>query len=313
MFRVRNSFARQVTFWVDKWGMLIYNLCKEQVMSKLVNGEKVVADKIPFVDFDKVFAGDVALKEFKKAFHEEIEIKYCYQGSFGVLTNSTLNYLTAGDIVITNPYDIHSNVDLGQAGRYYMVILDLDVFSQIEFDGEDLRRQLISGKVKFNNLVKDNVEMQALIKGIALESQAKKPHYKLCVQGMTQQLIALLLRQCVSVQENKTDKNHLKLKNIIVPALSKIHTDYAKELSIDELSGLCMVSKSHFCRTFKKAMGVTPVQYINSYRIDVASAMLKNTDESCGAIAGLCGFEDQSYFYRLFKLLKGVSPTSLRK
>lgn len=282
-------------------------------MSNASSNQKAVADKIPFVDYDKVFAGDVTLKEFKKAFHEEIEIKYCYQGSFGVLTNSTLNILTAGDIVITNPYDIHSNIDLGQAGRYYMVILDLDVFSQIEFDGEDLRRQLISGKVKFNNLIKNNVEMQSLIKGMALESQAKKPHYKLCIKGMTEQLIAHLLRQCVSSEENKTDKNHLKLKNVIVPALSKIHTDYAKDLSIDELSQLCMVSKSHFCRTFKKAMGVTPVQYLNSYRIDVASAMLKNTDESCGRIAEICGFTDQSYFYRLFKTYKGVSPNSLRK
>ena len=196
---------------------------------------------------------------------------------------------------------------------YYLVILDLDVFSQIEFDGEDLRRQLISGKLKFNNLVKDNVELQTLIKGMAIESKTKNPHYKLCMQGMTQQLIALLLRQSVLVNENKTDKNHLKLKNVILPALAKIHTDYAKDLSIDELSELCMISKSHFCRTFKKAMGVTPVQYINSYRIDVASAMLKNTDESCGTIAQLCGFDDPSYFYRLFKLLKGVSPTSIRK
>lgn len=281
-------------------------------MTKKVLKDKAVADKINFIDSSKVFVGDVELKESKKAFHEEIEIKCCYQGSFGILTNSELNCLTEGDVAIINPYDIHANVNLGQYSRYYIIILDLDTFSQIEIDGQNLRRQLISGNVKFKSLIKKDVELQTVIKNIVIESKAQKPHYQLYMQGLIQQLIALLLRHCLVQMTTQMDKKHLKLKNLIVPALSKIHTDYAKSLTLEELSQLCMVSKSHFCRTFKKAMGVTPVQYINAYRIDVAQALLKNTDESCGRIAELCGFEDESYFYRLFKSLKGVSPSQMR-
>lgn len=282
-------------------------------MTKRNIKDRAVVDKINFVDSSKVFVGDVKLIEFKKAFHEEIEIKYCYQGSFGVLNNSCLNYLTEGDVSITNPYDIHANVDLGQEGRYYIIILDLDVFSGIDVDGQDARRQLISGNLRFNEVIKENVKLNSIIKSLVEEAQSKKQYYKLSMQGLTEQLISILLRDCAVITPKKADKNDIKLKNLIVPALGKIHSDYAKPLSLEELSGLCSVSVSHFCRVFKKAMGVTPVQYINAYRIDVATALLKNTDDSVGRIAMLCGFEDQSYFYRLFKLIKGVSPSQIRE
>lgn len=274
---------------------------------------KMLVDQITFFDSEKIVANDVAFSEFKKAIHEELELKYCYKGGFGVLINSTVNYVQDGDVTICNPYEIHANVDMCSGGRYYILILDLDYFDDIEVNGESLRRQLISGKIKFKNLVSNNEELQRIIKDMVYEMDKKQEHYKLCVQGLIKQLAGVLLRDCIDKENSGKENGEAKLKSIVVPALAKIHADYQKCVTLDELASVCGVSKCHFARVFKKTMGVTPVQYITTYRIDVAFTMLKNTELSCEEISRLCGFDDYSYFNRQFKKVKGFSPTVARK
>ena len=270
-------------------------------------------NKLRILSSQKIVADDLEFREYKKAFHEELEIKYCYQGGFGILVNTDVHYLNAGDVAIVNPYEIHANVKMGGEGRYYRLIMDLDNFDGVEYNGAELRRQLISGEVRFENIISGNEQLQTAIKNIVLEIEEKNEHYELCVNGILQQLTAILLRNCVCANPDVRDAQNLKLKSLIVPALTKIHLDYAKNITLDDLAEASHVTKSHFCRVFKKAMGVSPVQYINSYRIDVATAMLKNTEDSCETIASSCGFENLSYFFRCFKALKGVSPSSIRK
>ena len=60
-------------------------------------------------------------------------------------------------------------------------------------------------------------------------------------------------------------------------------------------------------------MNVTPVQYITEYRVDLAETMLKNTANSVSDIAWKCGFDDESYFSRCYKKIKGVSPKKVQK
>ena len=53
---------------------------------------------------------------------------------------------------------------------------------------------------------------------------------------------------------------------------------------------------------------MTVVQYLIKYRIDMADAMLSGTGKGIHEVVTLCGFNDESYFYRCFKRIKGRSP-----
>ena len=55
-------------------------------------------------------------------------------------------------------------------------------------------------------------------------------------------------------------------------------------------------------------MGMPPMQYVNSYRIEKAQTLLKNTDRSITDIALAVGFDDASYFARIFKKQTGMTP-----
>lgn len=71
-------------------------------------------------------------------------------------------------------------------------------------------------------------------------------------------------------------------------------------------------SHEHVCRTCKEHLQQTPSEYINRIRIDYAAFLLRSDETSIEEIALECGFENTSYFYRLFRLQHGETPKAYR-
>ena len=71
-------------------------------------------------------------------------------------------------------------------------------------------------------------------------------------------------------------------------------------------------SHEHVCRTCKDVLGVTPTDYINRIRIDHAAQLLRTEDSPIEAIAEICGFQNTSYFYRLFERAYHTTPRRYR-
>lgn len=76
-----------------------------------------------------------------------------------------------------------------------------------------------------------------------------------------------------------------------------------------ELSGK---SREHVARNLKKYCGVTVTEYINRLRINYASNLLINTNTPIITVCFECGFQSMSYFYRVFKLYRNMSPAEFR-
>ncbi len=66
-------------------------------------------------------------------------------------------------------------------------------------------------------------------------------------------------------------------------------------------------------RCFEKTLRTTPVQYLNELRIDHAKKMLLETTEEISAVCEKCGFNDQSYFTKVFRSYTGVPPLKFRQ
>lgn len=91
--------------------------------------------------------------------------------------------------------------------------------------------------------------------------------------------------------------------------------DIAPEVnySLNELAVEVELSKNFLCTAFKEILGVTIFSYIHEKRIEKAKTMLIETQSSIEEIAHHCGFENMSYFYRMFKRYTGVSPSNYRQ
>ena len=77
-----------------------------------------------------------------------------------------------------------------------------------------------------------------------------------------------------------------------------------------KLSGL---PERSFIRRFSKATGMSPLDYVHSLRLEEAKRMLETEDLAVEAIANEVGYEDASFFGRLFHRKVGLTPTQYRR
>jgi AraC-like DNA-binding protein len=107
----------------------------------------------------------------------------------------------------------------------------------------------------------------------------------------------------------KVIMNHANIKR----ALQFIDKNLHKSLSLEQVARESGMSKYHFARTFKAVIGMTFKTYHNKKRIDVAKDLLKNNEMRITDVCYFLGFNDASYFNRVFRKHEGTTPSSYKK
>lgn len=92
-----------------------------------------------------------------------------------------------------------------------------------------------------------------------------------------------------------------------------IYTNYMNKLTLENITSMGNVSKSKAINIFNKYAQRSPVDFLNLYRLKVASEKLKNTEQSISEIALNTGFNQPSYFNRLFFREYNMTPSEYRK
>jgi len=95
--------------------------------------------------------------------------------------------------------------------------------------------------------------------------------------------------------------------------VSYVSDYYMEPIKISDLSAECHMSEAHFRRLFAKYMKMSPVEYINLVRINIACDYMRKTNDSISDIANLCGYTTPSTFHRNFKKITGRSAKEWQK
>ena len=133
-------------------------------------------------------------------------------------------------------------------------------------------------------------------------------HYKPKYENFYQNLDRILLILEAFLYDVGEIYPKRELKNaMIAQSIRYIQKHYADNISVQFLAEKTHLSKNHFTRLFFKETGMTPYQYIKSYRLDIAASMLK-TGISISEIAENCGFLSSSAFSSSFKKQYGCAP-----
>ncbi len=101
-------------------------------------------------------------------------------------------------------------------------------------------------------------------------------------------------------------------KNILEIA-EYINTHHANTITLDILSEKFNLSKFYLCKLFKKSIGMTFSEFLNSIRITEAKNLLENTEMSIGQVASKVGYNDIGYFCRVFKNTMQITALKYRK
>lgn len=98
------------------------------------------------------------------------------------------------------------------------------------------------------------------------------------------------------------------------PVIDYIEVNYNKPLTLDELAHILFITPEHLCYLFKNLFDMRPFEYINRLRINKSkNIIIKNQNVNINEISKIVGFEDHSYFSRIFKKLEGITPTQFKK
>lgn len=248
--------------------------------------------------------------------HEEIELIIIKKGE-GLVRVDLVEYeVKAGDIVFVPSGKLHS---IGQKDNETMEYENI-IFkpSLLLAEGNDLCGEsfilpVCRGEIQTAPLIdrgtvchSEAAELIARIDGLC---DKKSYGYQLAVKGCLFQLMYLLITEGTDSGERLNKKTSEKLKLI----LTHIGDNYQRHISVEEIAGQCFYSKSYFMKFFRETMGVTFVEYLNNYRLDIAAKKLKSTDDNILNIAIDCGFDNLSYFNRRFKAKYGMSPGAYRR
>ena len=124
----------------------------------------------------------------------------------------------------------------------------------------------------------------------------------------------LLLRQHPNRIKKTLETDGLSVRKDIrvIRAINFLKSNYQTHFSLDKLSKEVAVSKYHLLRLFKKQTGQTPGKYLNKFRIEKATELLRDHSIKIEEIAQRVGFRDTRYFRKLFIFYKKATPSAFR-
>ena len=121
----------------------------------------------------------------------------------------------------------------------------------------------------------------------------------------------MLFELSCSMREKKGEHN--KSNDKIKLMMIYIHEHYREKISIPELAAAAYLSERECYRVFHDCLHMTPVEYITTYRLQIACQMLAKGQEPITVISHECGLGSSSYFGKVFREYAYCSPTEYRK
>ncbi len=140
-----------------------------------------------------------------------------------------------------------------------------------------------------------------------------KPGTESKIEALILELIGRIRHYC-KIDSQTPEAERVPGKGVVLAerAAGYIERNLQRKVSVSEVAEYCCVSPCHLTHTFKAALGVSPIRYIQQMRVDRAKRLLADESLYVYEIAREIGFDDPFYFSRMFKRISGVSPGEFR-
>lgn len=146
------------------------------------------------------------------------------------------------------------------------------------------------------------------------ESKNKRPGGEAMLERMSEMMFVDAVRRYVDTLPEDSRGWLAGLRDRFVGhALALMHDAPATEWTVDELGRQVGLSRSALHERFADLIGQPPMQYLANWRMQVASALLRNTNATVASVALDVGYDSEAAFARAFKRLVGKPPATWRR
>ncbi|WP_300381289.1 AraC family transcriptional regulator [Clostridium sp.] len=244
-------------------------------------------------------------------FHPFTEIFFITDGKGAFYVDDDIVKVNKWDLVIINPNCLHTEKSsyLDTPLEYFVLGIDNLLLNLpksptlvTNMDKADLYKTL--------NLSSQKDVMLSYFNRLIDEIENKKLNYQLACKSILMLFLTDILR--INATLNFVEKSNDKINLECLKIKNYIDAHYSQNITLDYLASMSYMNKYHLVHTFKKQIGISPINYVIKKRIDESKNLLETTSYSVRDISAIAGFANSSYFSQIFKKTTGVSPKEYR-
>lgn len=235
--------------------------------------------------------------------HQFTEFFYIVNGSCQFIVEEKILTVHKNDIVIINPNTEHAEKSLDDKSLQYLAFGVNNLTLRATSHDQPINYWTCS----YSSNRRQLFNISQLLRN---ELSSKGKAYEAICHG----IISLFLTYIISndlftvstVKDNRVSKECAMIKRYL-------DANYAQNITLDSLAEHTHLSKFYLSRIFSRCLGMSPINYLNQKRIQMAKEILVQTDRPLIQIAANIGFTSPSYFSQIFKKATGISPSQYRK
>ena len=211
----------------------------------------------------------------------------------------------ANDFVIINPQVEHTELSSPDEPLEYIVLgikgLSFSNLTPVSEGGHPF---------SFFNLRDEQKDILRYLNAMVQEATSQQMSYELVCHNLLEILLIKILRhQHFDLEvgkQSKTTKDISFIKHYL-------ETYYHESIQLEDLASMTHLSRFYISHSFKKEIGMSPMEYLIDIRIKESKILLRTTNYSISQVADIVGFTTPTYFSKQFRKSTGISPTDYRE
>lgn len=251
---------------------------------------------------------DVLFTQFHN--HKDFEILIIKKGKAVFTVDGKDFEANEGDVVLINPYEIHSSVALCDflPLSFFCITFDLSLLASSPIHpAHTLCEKMKEGLVKFETVIK-NGEVSTLVSECENIFREEKKGWEYLISANIFRVFGILIKGNLFYENTALSKNKIFTLNV----QKYIEENFCESITSFDAAKYLSYDNSYFCRLFKNNFGKSFGDYLSFYRINVAKEHLV-LGESVAKSAMAAGFNNLSYFTKVFKKYEGIIPSQYVK
>ena len=211
----------------------------------------------------------------------------------------------ANDFVIINPQVEHTELSSPDEPLEYIVLgingLSFSNLTPVSEGGHPF---------SFFNLRDEQKDILRYLNAMVQEATSQSMSYELVCHNLLEILLIKILRhQHFDLEVGKQSKATKDISFI----KHYLETYYHESIQLEDLASMTHLSRFYISHSFKKEIGMYPMEYLIAIRIKESKILLRTTNYSISQVADIVGFTTPTYFSKQFRKSTGISPTDYRE
>jgi len=209
------------------------------------------------------------------------------------------------DFVIINPQVEHTELSSPDEPLEYIVLgingLSFSNLTPVSEGGHPF---------SFFNLRDEQKDILRYLNAMVQEATSQSMSYELVCHNLLEILLIKILRhQHFDLEVGKQSKATKDISFI----KHYLETYYHESIQLEDRASMTHLSRFYISHSFKKEIGMSPMEYLIDIRIKESKILLRTTNYSISQVADIVGFTTPTYFSKQFRKSTGISPTDYRE